>query len=180
MDTIHPAIVHIPMALSILMPLIAGGITVAWWRGWLSPKAWVIAVALQGVLVASGAMSMQTGEQDEDRVERIVPERFIEEHEEAAEAFIWAGGGVFALMLVGLLASGRREGIPLAGAATLATLVVLGLGYRTGQAGGALVYEHGAANAFANGGAGNSGIFKVEGYSKRNENHGHDEGHDDD
>jgi len=42
----------------------------------------------------------------------------------------------------------KRSGLPTAAVATLGTLVVLGLGYRTGQAGGSLVYEHGAAQAF--------------------------------
>jgi hypothetical protein len=52
-------------------------------------------------------------------------------------------------MLVGLALSSRRTGPVAAAAATLGTLVVLGLGYRTGQAGGDLVYRHGAAQAFA-------------------------------
>jgi hypothetical protein len=42
----------------------------------------------------------------------------------------------------------RRSGLPTAAAATLGTLLVLGLGYRTGQAGGSLVYQHGAAQAY--------------------------------
>lgn len=31
----HPKIVHLPMALAVLIPLIAGGVAIAWWRGWL-------------------------------------------------------------------------------------------------------------------------------------------------
>jgi hypothetical protein len=34
MDTLlfHPKLVHVPMALGVLTPLIAGGLLLAWWR----------------------------------------------------------------------------------------------------------------------------------------------------
>ncbi len=145
----HPKIVHLPMALGMLMPLIAGGIALAWWRKWLPSRVWVLVVVLQGVLVASGVAALQSGEVDEDRVEQVVPERFIEEHEEAAEVFVGASAAVLGVMLLALAAGRRRPGLPLAAAATAGALVVLGLGYRTGEAGGALVYEHGASAAYA-------------------------------
>ena len=151
MDTLffHPKVVHIPIALGVLMPLVAGGVLLAWWRKWLPPRSWVLAVALQAVLLGSGIVALQTGEAEEERVERVVPEQAIEEHEEAAELFVWASGGVLAVMLLGGAFSSRRAGLPIATAATLGTLLVLGLGYRTGQAGGSLVYEHGAGQAYS-------------------------------
>ncbi len=42
--------------------------------------------------------------------------------------------------------------------ACLGTLLVFGLGYRTGEAGGRLVYEHGAAQAYA----GPAGVSPVD------------------
>jgi len=153
----HPKLVHVPMALGVLMPLVAGGLLLAWWRKWLPARAWVLAVALQGVLVGAGVMALRTGEAEEDRVARVVAERFIEEHEEAAEAFVWASGGVFAIMLLALALSSRRAGTAAAMAATLGTFAILGLGYRTGQAGGNLVYRHGAAQAYVVGGGANLG-----------------------
>lgn len=149
----HPKLVHIPIALAVLMPLITGGLLLAWWRKWLPARSWVIAVALQAVLVGSGILALRSGEAEAERVERVVAERFIEEHEEAAEAFVWASGGVLAVMLLGLALSSRRSGPVAATVATVGTLVVLGLGYRTGQAGGDLVYRHGAAQAYSSGGA---------------------------
>ena len=170
----HPKIVHVPMALGILMPLIAGGIAVAWWRKWLPPRAWILTIALQAVLVASGVAAMQSGEVDEDRVERVVPERFVEEHEEVAEVFVWASAACFALMLSALVTAGRAPGLPLAAAAAAGTLLVLGLGYRTGEAGGALVYEHGAAAAYTQpGGPDAPGVYLAE------ERDDHDDDHDD-
>jgi hypothetical protein len=147
----HPKLVHIPMALGVLMPLVAVTLWVAWLRGWLPRGAWFLAVGLQAILVVSGIAAMRSGEAEEDRVETIVAERLIEEHEEAAEVFVWASGGVLGVMLLAAALGSRRAGLPIAAAATLGTLLVLGLGYRTGQAGGSLVYEHGAAGAYAAG-----------------------------
>jgi len=149
----HPKLVHVPIALSVLMPLVAGGLLLAWWRKWLPARAWVIAIALQAVLVVSGMLALRSGSQEEERVERVVAEQLIEEHEEAAEAFVWASGGVLAVMLLGLALSSGRSGPVAATVATIGTVLVLGLGYRTGQAGGDLVYRHGAAGAYATGAA---------------------------
>jgi hypothetical protein len=145
----HPKLVHVPMALAVLMPLVAAGLAIAWWRRWLPPRAWAIAVVLQAILFGSGILAMRSGEADEDRVEQVVSHAAIEEHEHAAEAFVWASGAVLGLVaLTGLLA-GRRAGLSLASVATVGTFVVLALGVRTGQAGGGLVYQHGAASAYA-------------------------------
>jgi len=145
----HPKLVHVPMALGVLMPLIATGVLLAWWRKWLPPRGWTIAVLLQGLLVGSGLLALRSGEADEERAEQVVPEAAIEAHEEAAQAFVWASAAVLGVMVAGLAVGRRRSGLPVAAVATLGTLLVLGLGYRTGQAGGALVYQHGAASAYA-------------------------------
>ncbi len=149
----HPKLVHVPIALAVLMPFFTGGLLLAWWRKWLPARSWVIAVALQAVLVGSGILAIRSGDAEAERVERVVAERFIEGHEEAAEAFVWASGGVLAVMALGLVLSSRRTGPIAATVAAVGTLVVLGLGYRTGQAGGDLVYRHDAARAYSNGGA---------------------------
>ncbi|MBX7196157.1 MAG: hypothetical protein K1X94_29140 [Sandaracinaceae bacterium] len=144
----HPMVVHVPMALAVLMPLVAGGLALAWWRGWLPARAWLLAVGLQAVLLASGMAALRTGGVEEERVERVVSEALIEEHEEAAEAFV--GASAFVLVLMGAAAwlGERPRALPAAIAATAGTILVLGLGVRTGHAGGSLVYEHGAASAY--------------------------------
>jgi len=151
MDTLlfHPKLVHIPMALGVLMPLVTGGLLLAWWRNWLPRRGWFLAVALQAILVGSGLLALRSGEAEEERVERVVAERYIEAHEEAAEAFVGASGAVLAMMLLAAALGARRSALPVASAAALATWLVLGLGWRTGQAGGGLVYEQGAARAYA-------------------------------
>jgi uncharacterized membrane protein len=145
----HPKIVHVPMALAVLMPLVAAAMLLAWWRGWVPARTWALATGLQAVLVVSALLAMRSGERDEEVVERVVAERFIEAHEEAAESFLVSAGVVLAAAVAGLILSKRRAGLPLAGLATAGTLVVLVLGYRVGQAGGELVYVHGAAAAHA-------------------------------
>jgi uncharacterized membrane protein len=149
----HPKLVHLPMALAILMPLVAFGLWLAWRRGWLPARTWLVATALQAILVGSGVLSLRSGEAEEETVEGIVGEAAIEAHEEAAELFVWASGGVLALMGVAWALSSRRAGPTIALAASVGTLVVFVLGYRTGQAGGELVYRHGAAQAYVDGAA---------------------------
>jgi len=144
----HPKVVHLPMALAVLMPLVTGGALFAWWRGWLDRRVWVIVLLLQVALVGSGFIAMNTGEAEEERVEEIVAEQYIESHEEAAEAFVWASVVALVLMLLPMvLPEGRVRTTAVLGAC-LGTLLVFGLGFKAGEAGGRLVYEHGAAQAY--------------------------------
>ena len=145
----HPKVVHLPIALAVLMPMIAGGLLLAWRQRWLPSQGWWLAVALQAVLVGSGIVALRTGESEEDRVEKVVSERRIEAHERAAERFVWVSGAVLGVMVLGAAFAKRRSGPALALAGAAGTLAVLGFGYETGQAGGSLVYQHGAAQAYA-------------------------------
>lgn len=151
MDTspLHPLIVHLPMALAVLMPLVAGGILLAWWRGYFPKRTWLVVCLLQAAMLATSLVAMRTGENDEERVERVVAEAAIERHEEAAELFTWGSGLLLVVSLIPLLLRGQGKARA-AGLLTLGgTLVMLGLGYNVGSAGGELVYKHGAAAAFS-------------------------------
>ena len=148
---LHPLVVHLPIALAVVMPLLAGAVLLAVARQWLPARAHAFVLAGQLLLFASSFVAMRTGEADEDVVERLVPKAAIEGHEDAAKLFFWGAGLVLALAAVPLLPWVRRRAraLQVAGAATLVgTLVVLGLGYAVGRAGGELVYGHGAAAAF--------------------------------
>ena len=148
LQPLHPKLVHLPIALAILMPLVAGGLLLAWRRGALPRRTWILAVVAQGLLVVSGVIASRTGERDEERVEAVVAEAAIEAHEEAAETFVFGSAAVLALAVLGALIPRERAAQLVAAAATAGTLAVLFLGYRTGQAGGDLVYRHGAASAW--------------------------------
>jgi uncharacterized membrane protein len=145
----HPKVVHLPIALAILMPLVSAGLLAAWAGGFLPRRVWVIAALLQALLVGTGWLALETGENEEDRVERVVAEKLIDAHAEAAEAFVWGAGAILLLHLAVVAIRDEKTARAAASAATLGTLLVLFLGYRTGEAGGALVYRHGAASAYA-------------------------------
>ncbi|MBK8975813.1 MAG: hypothetical protein IPM29_07790 [Planctomycetes bacterium] len=146
---LHPLVVHLPVALAALMPVLTVALLVAWRTGFLPRRTWTLAVALQAVLLLGGLGAAAAGEDDAERIEGAVAEAAIEAHEEAADLFLWGAGAVLALAAATLFV--RREGA----ARTLAALTVVGslgvlfLGYRVGHAGGELVYRHGAASALS-------------------------------
>src|SRR5512132_1580764 len=146
---LHPALVHVPLGLAIVLPLVALGITVAIVRNWLAARSFAIVVLLQAVLCGAGFAALKTGEKEEKRVEAVVPERAIEAHEEAAEAFLTGAGVSLALGALGLFFLRRERAIRwIAAGTTAATLAVAGLAVGVGKPGGELVYVHGAARAY--------------------------------
>ena len=113
-DPLHPAIVHFPIVLAVLAPLLAAGAFWAIQSEHLPRRSWLGIVILQVVLVGTVWIATETGEHEEDRVERVVAERHIEEHEEAAERFLALAALALPLaaagMLAGLLAGHGLDG----------------------------------------------------------------------
>lgn len=145
-NPLHPAIVHMPMALTVLLPIFAVVALVAVHRGANSLRTWGIAAAMFAALSLSAWASLETGEDQEDAVERIVPRTAFKTHEEGAERFLWLSVGVLGIAGVGLL-NGRLG----KGARVLATVgsgVLLVAGYNVGHSGGQLIYKYGAASAY--------------------------------
>ncbi len=172
-DPLHPAVVHLPIALAVLIPPLALLAVLAIVRGLLPARAWVAIVLLQALLVGSAWLAIETGEKEEDRVEEIVAERPIEDHEEAAERFL-------AIAALGLLATGagllpRRVGGLSRAAAVAVSVGVLVAGVSVGHSGGELVYTHGAANAYLDAGTTGGEDVAASGWSAR-----YREEHDDD
>ncbi len=89
---LHPALVHLPLGLAFVLPVLSLGFSWALWKGHVRPRAWLAIVLLQGVLLGGGLLAMKTGQGEEKRVESIVPEPALERHEELAEQFLWATG----------------------------------------------------------------------------------------
>ena len=149
MTPLHPLVVHLPLALAVVVPVLAIGALFYAWRRGISRRAWAVVFLLQAGLVAGGFAALSTGEADEHRVERVVAESAIERHEESGERFVWASAGVLGLMLLPLLtrrATLRRATIGVAAAGSVATVA---LAVDPGHKGGELVYENGAALAYA-------------------------------
>lgn len=149
---LHPSVVHVPLGLAFVLPLVAAGLAFALWRRALPRSAFLVVLGLQTVLVGAGIVAMKLGERDGKQVEHVVAERLIEAHEERAEAFVWAAALVLAGAVAVLVVPARAAG-PLAAAVAAGTLAVAALGAAAGHAGGELVYRHGAASAYLPGGA---------------------------
>jgi len=148
---LHPAVVHFPIVLTLLMPLVAAGAWLAVRRGARPARMWALVAGTALLLFASTFVAQRTGEAEEEVVERVVPESAIGQHEESAERYLIATG-VFVLLAAIGLAPGRlgRAGrvAGLAGAVAL-----IPLAWSVGHSGGELVYQHGAASAYVTSGA---------------------------
>ena len=145
-DPLHPAVVHFPVALSALTPLFAALILLAIRSGRLPAQSWAMVVLLQALLFGSAWLAHETGHDEEERVEKVVDEALVEEHEEAADWVEWLSGAGLAVALLGL-ARGALGGWTRAGTLAL-SLLTLAAAVRTGHLGGELVYRHGAASAY--------------------------------
>ena len=145
-DPIHPAIVHFPIVLTVLLPLLVAGALLLARKGTPIRTAWLGVTAAAALLAGSAWLAVETGEQQEERVEDLVGEAAMDTHADRAELFLFFAAGTLLLTAAGL-ARGR---LGQAGrvAATVAALGLLPAGYRVGHSGGELVYKHGAAQAY--------------------------------
>jgi hypothetical protein len=139
-------IVHFPIVLSILLPIFAIG---ALWAIRRNPagRVWAVPFALAVVLAGSAFVATRTGENEEERVEKVVPENVLHQHEAAAERFLVLAAIVAGVALVGL--AGGVIGSAARLVATAGSLIIVFAGFQVGKAGGELVYEHNAGAAYA-------------------------------
>jgi uncharacterized membrane protein len=144
---LHPMIVHFPMVLTILLPMFALGALWAIRRGVHPRPAWAVPLVLAAALSASAFVALRTGEAEEDRVEQVVPENAIHDHEEAAELFLKLSGVLLLITAAGLL--GGRAGTTARFASTFGAIALVLAGVQVGKKGGELVYVHGAGQAYA-------------------------------
>jgi uncharacterized membrane protein len=173
MVPLHPSIVHIPMVLTLVMPILV--VLFAWMikTNKMAPKGWLLVVGLQLAVVITGYISLETGETEEHTVEKVVSKDYIHEHEEAAEIFV--GSTVIALVLSIAVFFIRKEfQFPIKLTIAVIGLISGYLAYRTGSLGGELVYKHGAASAYghvedANGLLPTPGLHTSESPSDENE-----------
>ena len=150
---LHPAVVHVPLGLALVMPLVLGGLLWAILTGRLPWKAWLIGLFLQVVILGAAFLALRTGQQDEERAEARTGEAQIAAHERAAQAFTWAVGLTLAVGAASLVLRARPRAFAAGGLATVALSVgVLALGIQTGHRGGLLV--HGGTAQGAPGGGG--------------------------
>jgi len=145
---LHPIAVHFPIVLGVILPFAA---LLIWWairKEYLQQKAWVLVVLLALTYGISSFVAVALGGKDEDKVEKVVSEKVIHEHEEAGELIPWIATGLFLFSMVGFLPKNSHR-IRLA-LAVLSLVAIIPLA-NTGHTGGKLVYQYGAANAHLSG-----------------------------
>jgi uncharacterized membrane protein len=145
-DPLHPIVVHFPVVLSILLPIVAGG---ALWaiRGGARPlRAWGVAIACAAALTLSAWVAVETGEEQEERVEDVVAEARLDTHAKAGETLLFVSIGVLAVLALGVLPGDKGRIARYVGA--VGTLTVAAAAFRTGMTGGDLVYKYNAASAY--------------------------------
>ena len=148
-DPLHPAVVHFPIVLTFLLPIVA---LVALWairRGTAPRRAWAIPLVVSAALAVSSWVAVETGESQGEKVERVVPERAFDSHEEGGEQFLALSGALVLVVAVGLASGivGRSARV----VATAGALALIVAAARVGHTGGQLVYRYGAARAYTGG-----------------------------
>lgn len=146
-NPLHPAIVHFPVVLALLLPIFVIGALWAIRRGARPRRAWAIPLAASLALAASAWVAVETGGEQDERVEDVVARQPLSAHEEMAETFLLVSGAVALVAAAGLVGglTGRAARF-----ATAAGSVLLVVGaFRVGHSGGQLVYRYGAASAYA-------------------------------
>lgn len=142
----HPQIVHLPLALSVILPFLAFAVTVCIRKQKFSSHVWILVACLQVLTTASGYLAMETGEEDERAVSNLIGKPLVHEHEEKAEMFVAfsVAASVVAIATVVVKTSAQFY-------LMLVTVALMlgqsALGWRTGRSGGELIYVHKAANA---------------------------------
>jgi uncharacterized membrane protein len=145
---LHPLIVHFPIVLTFLLPISIAGALWAVRKGTTPRKGWAVPVVVAAALTVSAFVASRTGEAEEERVERVVTERAIETHEEAAERFVVLSGVLLVVSLAGFLPRTVGQAARLVTTAGALGLIVAGV--QVGHSGGTLVYREGAASAYTN------------------------------
>lgn len=157
---LHPALVHVPLGLAAVLPLIVILVWLMIKKNWLPQKSWGLVLLLQFVLFGFGFLAMEAGEDEEDKVEQVVAEHVIHDHEEKAEIFLWGAGLLLPLIFLGMMESiSFKKWVELM--IVLGVFVQFGLSLWVGHSGGELVYKHGAAQVYSEPST-NSGPKKVD------------------
>ncbi len=141
---LHPIVVHFPIVLGALLPVLA---ILLWWaiKKWQwTPKVWALVSIVALVYSLSAVVAVQLGEEDEEKVEKVISEKVIEEHEEAGELIPWLAGTLFLVSLGGFTVKYSKQAKVAMIVLSLVAVVPL---INAGHTGGELVYEHGASIA---------------------------------
>ena len=158
---LHPALVHVPIGLAMILPLLALAVAWAIRREKLPRRGWLLVIGLQAVVLAGAFAAQWAGDKEAERVKTVVPKAAIEEHEERADIFIWAAGLTLALAVAAMAVPGPRLRQVLVLGTVAGTVAVAGLAAWVGEAGGGLVHVYLVRHEVAMPGPG--GVFRAGG-----------------
>jgi uncharacterized membrane protein len=143
----HPQLVHLPLVLSFVMPILS--LVFVWFlkTNKMHKNAWIILVGFQICIVATAYISLETGETEEDKVERLVGKKNLHSHEEKAEIFVATAVLSLSLLIVTYFIKAQFQFY--AQLLTVLSLVITSItAYGAGQSGFKLVYQFAAASAY--------------------------------
>lgn len=134
----HPATVHIPLALSVILPLAFlatwGGITFKW----LSPNSWYFPVAGIWLLAGSSLMAYFTGERA--KVFSAADQVLLKSHESIAQFYLIFGAALFFLSTALVYLQFSRFRRMLCILIFIVLLAQAGVALRLGHIGGEIVF----------------------------------------
>ncbi len=143
---LHPAIVHVPLGLAVVLgPILAALL-------WLERRApaqrgpWWLGAMLASVLAVGALAASSAGEDEALRLAQRIPIAALEAHDDAAGLFTAVSVLAALLALAAGVAAQPRPRRALQVVSVLVALLLLPLALRVGRAGGELVWEHGAAS----------------------------------
>lgn len=143
----HAMIVHFPLALTFLIPFAMLIFAYMIQVKKMTPQAWLMVIGLQMALTISGYVALESGENEEHLVEKVLDKTYIHEHEEASEIFV---GSTVVMLVLSIAAFFLKNELQFKMQLLVALLSITScyLAYRAGKLGGELVYHHGAARAY--------------------------------
>lgn len=142
----HPALVHLPIGLGVILPLVDVFLAYGLWRAWFDRRVWLVAVGLHALVALGAGVAVNTGDHEGERVEHRVPADALEAHEELGETTLgFAIGALVLAAAAGALKPGSMHKAALA-LTCVGSIATAGLALATGKKGGELVYLHGAAS----------------------------------
>ncbi len=143
----HPMIVHFPIALSVILPLLTLIFAFLIKTRKMNTGVWAIIIGLHLFTVATGYIALESGETEEETVQRVVAKEEIAKHEKYAEIFVGITVVATVFSIVAFFVTANIQFY-----VQLANVIILLVGafyaFETGEHGGDLVYRYGAPRAY--------------------------------